>query len=163
MKRALAFAILAAGLAPAAAGAGPGDEAAIRALEQQQAAAWNAHDIDAYAALFTADADVINVLGWHWRDRAELNRKLGRAHQSIFAKSTLTIGAIDIDFMAPEIAVAHVPWTLAGAQSPTGAGGAAPKVGIQTQVLVKRDGKWRIAEFQNTNSVPERPFPPAQP
>jgi hypothetical protein len=32
-------------------------------------------------------------------------------------------------------------------------------VGVQTQVLEKRAGRWLISEFQNTDSVPERPFP----
>jgi hypothetical protein len=31
--------------------------------------------------------------------------------------------------------------------------------GIQLQVLKKSAGKWLIASFQNTSSVPERPFP----
>jgi uncharacterized protein (TIGR02246 family) len=158
MKRTIGLPILAACLAPAAAAEGPADEAAIRALQQQQASAWNAHDIAAYAALFTEDAHVINVLGWHWQSRTELKEKLGRGFASVFARSRLSIGAIDIEFLAPAIAVAHVRWTMTGAGSPTGAASDTPEAGIQTLVMLKRGRDWRIADFQNTNSVPERPL-----
>lgn len=143
------------------AAAAPPDGAQIPALEQQQAAAWNAHDISAYSALFTVDAQVVNVLGWHWRSRAELVEKLGRAFGSVFARSRMTIGDVSIDYLKPDVAVAHVEWTMVGALSPTGSGSDAPERGIQTQVLVRRGGAWRIAHFQNTNAVPERAFPPA--
>ena len=86
------------------------NEAEIRQLQARQEDAWNRHDAAAYAALFTEDGDVVNVVGWWWR---------GRTPPSI-----------------PE-----------------------PRQGIQIQVLYKRGKAWRIAAFQNTNSVPEVPFP----
>lgn len=147
------------GAAPAA---GPADDAKIRALEQQQAVTWNAHDIDGYASLFTPDAHVVNVLGWQWQSRAELKEKLGRAFGSVFARSQLSVGHVDVAFLKPDVAVAHVRWTMTGALSPTGSGGGVPEQGIQTQVLVRSGGRWRIAHFQNTNSVPERAFPPSR-
>ena len=158
MKRTIVLPILAACLATAAAGEGPADEAAIRALQQKQATAWNAHDIAAYAGLFTEDAHVINVLGWHWKSRAELTEKLGQGFASVFARSRLSIGEVDVEFLAPAIAVTHVRWTMTGARSPTGAASDTPEAGIQTLVLTRHGRDWRIADFQNTNSVPERPL-----
>lgn len=38
-----------------------------------------------------------------------------------------------------------------------------PRQGIQLQILEKRAGTWLIASFQNTNSVPEAPFPTGPP
>ena len=145
--------------AGAAAAAEPTEEAKIGELQQRQAAAWNAHDSEAYAALFTPDADVINVLGWHWTSRAELEEKLGRGFSFIFANSQLTITGVSVEFLKPDVAVAHVRWTLTGALSPTGVPSDVPQQGIQTQVVVRRAGAWSISHFQNTNSVPERPFP----
>lgn len=135
------------------------DEARIGALQAAQAAAWNRHDIAAYATLFTEDAHVINVLGWHWRSRAELTEKLGRGFAWVFADSTLTIEKVEVTFLAADLAVAHVNWTLAGARSPTGAIKDVPEQGVQTQVLRKVQGGWLIAHFQNTNSLPEREMP----
>jgi uncharacterized protein (TIGR02246 family) len=100
----------------------------------------------------------VNVLGWHWRGRAELEQKLGRAFQYVFAKSQLGIGGVAVRFLKPDVAVAHVGWTMTGALGPMG-GASPPQQGLQTQVLVRQGGRWRIAAFQNTNAVPERPFP----
>jgi uncharacterized protein (TIGR02246 family) len=136
----------------------PSDVAKIEALEQEQAQAWSAHDADRYARLFTEDADVVNVLGWHWKGRAELERKLSRAFALVFARSQLSVHDVGVRFLKPDVAIAHVPWTMTGALSPTG-GTAPPQQGLQTQTLVKRDGRWGIAAFQNTNAVPEREFP----
>jgi hypothetical protein len=61
-------------------------------------------------------------------------------------------------FLDPNVAVAQVLWTMTGAKTPQGI--PEPTQGIQTQVLQKKAGKWLIAAFQNTNSMPERPFPP---
>ena len=142
----------------ASAAAPPALEAAVRAVEQRQAAAWNAHDAGAYAALFTADGDVVNVLGWHWRGRGEIAAKLTRAFALVFAKSRMDIGDVTVRAIAPGLAVAHVRWTMSGALVPTG-GAPAPTEGIQTQLLQRQGGAWKIAALQNTNAIPERPFP----
>ncbi|MGZ3264398.1 MAG: SgcJ/EcaC family oxidoreductase [Croceibacterium sp.] len=162
MRAACFFGLLVLGTAGAAMAAGQADEASIRSLQQQQAVAWNDHEIASYAALFTADADVINVLGWQWHSRAELQQKLGAGFKSVFAKSRMSIGEVTVEFVKPDVAVAHVRWTMTGALSPTGSGNDAPEQGIQTQVLVKQGGSWKIKDFQNTNSVPETAFPQAR-
>jgi hypothetical protein len=75
----------------------------------------------------------------------------------VFRESTLTIDEAHVRFLTPEIAVAHVLWSMSGAKTPPGI--PEPRKGIQTQVLQKRAGKWLIASFQNTNAIPEVPFP----
>lgn len=138
------------------------DIAAIREVQMQQAQAWNRHDATAYAALFTADGDVVNVLGWWWRGRAEIESKLKDAFAWVFRDSTLTFGEIDVRLLDPLTAVAHVRWVLDGAKVPPGAP-LPPRQGIQLQVLRKEFGRWQIAAFQNTNSFPEMPFPKGPP
>jgi uncharacterized protein (TIGR02246 family) len=157
---ALALALaLAPQAAPSLAADASPDDAAIRALEQQQADTWNRHDAHAYVQLFTDDADVVNVLGWWWRGRPTLEARLAQAFSFVFKDSRLTITEVTIRYLTPDIAVAHVRWTMTGAKSPDGSTANIPQQGIQTQVLRKQDGVWRIIVFQNTNSVPERPFP----
>jgi len=143
------------GVATAAA---PGDEAAIREVENQQAVAWNRHDADAYASLFAEDGDVVNVLGWWWQGRAEIKDRLSDAFAWVFRDSTLSIEEVHIRFLDAATAVVHVRWTLDGAKVPPGAP-VPPRQGIQLQILRKTEGRWLIASFQNTNSVPEMPFP----
>jgi uncharacterized protein (TIGR02246 family) len=152
---------LAAFLPAASGGEHSQDEADIRTLETQQQVAWNHHDAKAYANLFTEDGDVVNVVGWWWKGRAEIEQKLAAAYAYVFRESTLTVTEVDVKFLTPQIAVAHVRWSMVGARTPPGM--AEPRQGIQTQVLQKRDGKWLIAAFQNTNGVPEKPFPAGPP
>lgn len=137
------------------------DEAAIRAVQQRQAEAWNRHDATAYAALFAEDGDVVNVVGWWWKGRPEIERKLTAAFKFVFRESALTITGVEVRFLTADIAVAHVLWTMVGARTPQGI--PEPRQGIQLQVLQRQSGKWLIASFQNTYSVPEIPFPAGPP
>ncbi len=128
----------------------------------QQEEAWNKHDAKAYANLFTEDGDCVNIVGWWWKGRSEIEQKLTAAYKFVFAESILKVNDVDVRFLSANMAVAHVHWTLTGAKTP----GAIPKPqqGLQTQVLQKQtDGRWLVAVFQNTISVPEFPFPAGPP
>ena len=137
------------------------DKADIRNLQNQQADAWNRHDAKAYASLFKEDGDCVNVVGWWWKGRAEIEKKLTDAYLFVFKESVLTIKDVDVKFLGVDLAVAHVRWTMTGARTPRGI--PEPQQGIQTQVLQKQSGKWQIAAFQNTNAIPEMPFPKGPP
>ena len=134
------------------------DAAAIRQLQILQAAAWNQHDARAYANLFAEDGDAVNIVGSWWRGRPEIERKVREGFESIFAKSTLTITDVDVRFLGPSMAVAHVRWTMVGAKTPENV--PEPRQGIQLQILTKQASGWLIASFQSTNSVAVTP-PPA--
>src|SRR6516164_8020460 len=137
------------------------DEEEIRNLETQQQEAWNKHDAKAYAGLFTQNGDCVNVVGWWWKGRAEIEQKLTAAYAFVFRESVLTITNVDVRLLTPTVAIAHVRWTMTGARTPQGY--AKVQQGIQTQTLIKSDGKWLIAAFQNTTAIPEAPFPQGPP
>ena len=109
----------------------------------------------AYASLFTEDGDVVNVVGWSWKGRSQIESRLAAAFAFVFRESTMSITDVRVRFLSPDIALAHVHWTMVGANTPPGI----PREGIQLQILKKSADKWLIASFQNTSSVPERPFP----
>jgi len=132
------------------------DETEIRAIEMGLQEAWNHHDMKAWANLFTEDADFVNVAGWWWKGRGEIEKKHTEIHAYIFRDSTLTIGEVQTKFLTPEIAIVHVLWSLTGNRNPDGSDGQ-PRKGIFTQVLQKQNGKWLIAAAQNTDSRPEVP------
>jgi len=156
--RSVALLVLIAGLGIPVLGAqGASDEAEIRDLQARQQEAWNRHDAKAYAALFTDDGDVVNVVGWWWKGRSEIETKLAAAFAVVFRDSTLRINDLQVKFLAGDVAVAHVRWSMEGSKTPPGI--PEPREGIQIQVLQKRDRAWRIAVFQNTSSLPETPFP----
>ncbi|HET6527168.1 MAG TPA: SgcJ/EcaC family oxidoreductase [Balneolaceae bacterium] len=133
------------------------DKTEIRKTAMEQAVAWNHHDASAYAALFTENCDVVNVPGWRWKGRQELEKNLTAAFSSAFRNSRLTITNIDIRFLSPDIAVAHARWTMTGAKMPPGI--PKPEKGIQTLIFVKKNDSWLITAFQNTLSLRERTFP----
>jgi uncharacterized protein (TIGR02246 family) len=137
---------------------GQADEAAIRDLVQtRQQQAWNTHDAKAYAALFAENADLVNVVGWWWKGRAEIEKKLTDALVFVFRESTLTVTEVKVRFLTPEVAVAHTRWTMTGARTPPTI--PEPREGLQIFVLQKLGGNWLLAAFQNTNYRPEVPFP----
>jgi uncharacterized protein (TIGR02246 family) len=137
------------------------DDAQIRDLQNRQADAWNHHDARAYASLFTKDGEVINVVGWWWKGRTQIESRLADAFAYVFAKSTMTITDVQTRHLAPNLALAHVSWTMTGSRTPPNI--PEPREGIEIQVLKKMGGRWLIYSFQNTNSVPERPFPKGPP
>jgi uncharacterized protein (TIGR02246 family) len=67
------------------------DEVEIRNVEMQQQEAWNRHDAKAYANFFTEDGDCVNVVGWWWKGRAEIEKKLTDAYVFVFRESILTV------------------------------------------------------------------------
>jgi len=134
------------------------DAAAIRQLQVLQATAWNQHDARAYANLFAEDGDAVNLVGSWWKGRPEIERKIREGFDVVFAQSKLTITDVDVRFLGPSMAVAHVRWTMVGAKPPPNM--PEPREGIQLQILTKQSGGWLIASFQNTNSVGTTP-PPA--
>ena len=137
------------------------DESEIRNVQARQQEAWNRHDAKAYAALFAVDGDVVNVVGWWWKGRSEIERQLTAAYAVVFRESRLTITDVQVRFLAGDVAVAHVRWSMDGAKTPPSI--PEPREGIQMQVLQKRAGTWQIAAFQNTNRLPEVPFPTEPP
>ena len=133
------------------------DEAAIRALEARLPEAWNRHDAKAFASVFTEDGDCVNIVGWWWKGRAEIEKKLTDAFVYVFKESALTNTSVDVSLLTSDAAVAHVRWTMTGAKTPTGI--PVPQQGIETHALTKQNDQWLIAAFQNTLAVPEMPFP----
>ena len=60
------------------------DETDVRNVETLQQQAWDRHDAKAYASLFTEDGDCVNVVGWWWKGRAEIEKKLTAAYAFVF-------------------------------------------------------------------------------
>lgn len=138
------------------------DEAAICEVETGLAEAWNRHDAKAYARFFTEDGDCVNVVGWWWKGRPQIESKVAESHAFMFRESTVTNNEIHFGFLTSEIAVVHVRWSMVGNKNPDGTPGL-PRRGIQTHVLRKQAGKWWIVAFNNVDSVPEVTFPTGAP
>jgi uncharacterized protein (TIGR02246 family) len=129
------------------------DDQAIRRLVDDFLSAWNRHDMRAFATLYRDDADFVNVYGMHWRSAAEIAEQHRALHETIFSASRLTASRVDLKFLRPDVATAHVFWDLSGLVRPDGE--AAPdRRGVLTHVLVRDGSNWKIAATHNTDIVP---------
>jgi uncharacterized protein (TIGR02246 family) len=125
-------------------GARAADVKGIRSIYDTHNEAWCDGDGEAYASVFTADADFIAFDGTHTIGRAEF----AASHQELFDRylqHTCLQGAIErIKFLGADTAVAYI---RSGTRFDGGELVRRPS--IQTYVAVRQDGRWRFASFHN--------------
>lgn len=130
-----------------------GDTAGVMGVGSAFVRAWNSHDMDALAGLFAMDADFVNVVGLWWHGREAIRQAHAQVHQTIFKASFLAIDSTAVKFLSPDIAVAHMIWTLTGHLTPEGIPGP-PRHGILSFVMKRQEKGWLIQSAQNTDIVP---------
>jgi uncharacterized protein (TIGR02246 family) len=124
----------------------------VRSVVEAFADAWNRHDMEALAGLFTQDAQFVNVVGLWWRGRDEIRGAHEFTHRTLFRNSRLTVADIDIRFPAADIAIARCRWVLVGHVSPEGTG-LPERHGILACVVQRYERQWRIIDSQNTDVI----------
>jgi uncharacterized protein (TIGR02246 family) len=126
------------------------DVVAVSAVVHGFEDAWNRHDMDAFAQLFAADADFVNVVGMRWVGRVAIKQHHAASHATIFKTSTLKIEDTTVRFLKPDVATTRSLWTLSGMTTENGQ--IAPtRTGILTHVLTRINGHWLIVLTQNTD------------
>jgi uncharacterized protein (TIGR02246 family) len=122
------------------------DEAEVRSLYQRLLDAWNKRDAAAYAALFDDGANVVGFDGSHMTGRSEIETTLAQ----IFAhhETAPYVSKVrEVRLLTPDVAILRAVVGMV----PPGQTDINPAVNaIQSLTAVKRDGRWRIALFQNT-------------
>jgi uncharacterized protein (TIGR02246 family) len=117
-------------------------------------AAWAAKDATAYAALFAADAQLINPVGAVFIGRDALRNIHIFLFNGPFAGSTLTFVVRDIRFLTGTVAIVYLDLSITGyAFPPPGTSASADGVirARVTWVVEKRGGEWQIVSMQNTS------------
>src|SRR5688572_20229267 len=89
---------------------GGSDSEALRAVAREMAESWNAHDMRRFAALFTSDADFVNVAGTHWKGREQIEAEHARLHAGQFRESVLAVDEVTVQFPTRDMALVHVLW-----------------------------------------------------
>lgn len=114
---------------------------------------WNTHDMDAFAQLFSADAEFVNVVGLWWKGRDQIKGAHQFAHRSLFKNSALTLEEVAIRFPVPQVAIARCRWKLTGHVSPEGSP-LPQRNGVLLNVLLRQaSGGWLIVDSQNTDII----------
>jgi uncharacterized protein (TIGR02246 family) len=126
------------------------DEQAVRKVLASFDEAFNRHDADAVSALFTDDAEFVNVAGMWWRGRAEIKRGSAFVLANIFQNTRLQTDSVSVRFPTRDAAAAVVTQHTVGAfVLPDGTRVASTNNRL-TYFLVKKKGRWMIAGGQNT-------------
>jgi uncharacterized protein (TIGR02246 family) len=122
-----------------------GEQAAIAAVPARMVAAWADHDADAFARIFTEDGTMI-LPGHYHKGRAEIREFMAAGYAGPYRGTRVTGQPIEIKPLA-DGAVAMI--TEGGVITP-GATELDPKAAIRASwILVKRDGEWLLAVYQN--------------
>jgi uncharacterized protein (TIGR02246 family) len=119
-------------------------------------AAWNAHDMTRFAECFSEEADFVNVGGWWWRGRQEIEQNHAVLHSTLFKDSTMSLQLAAYKQVSPKIAVVHVKWVMEGHAQSGVEQTADARLGIWSWVTRVRDGRAEIVSAHNTDtwSVP---------
>ena len=117
------------------------------------ARAWASREGAEIAALFTEDADFVNVTGLWWTGREAIAAPHDYALKSFFADTELRPGRTEVRSMGEDAAVVRCRFTLTGQRLPQG-GTAGPRQTILVFVLRRDPDGWRAVTAQNTDVVP---------
>lgn len=127
------------------------DEAGVYALMQRLNEAWAEGDADAYAALFTEDADYVIFDG----SLAKGRRAIADVHRPLFEgfmKGSRLVGQTTaVRFLTSDVAVVHGKGAVVrkNQQRPS-----RRALSVQTTVVVRQANRWLITAFQNTRYRP---------
>lgn len=116
-------------------------------------ATWNHHDVKANAALFTEDADFVNVVGVRMRGRKEIEAQHEKLHRTLMRNSVVSIQQRSLRLLSSDVAVAHVQWEMKGGEKVAGWDVRETRHGIFTYILVRENGRWLITGAHNTDTV----------
>jgi len=125
------------------------DESAVRALVNEFANTWNRHDMNAMHELDTEDVEWINVVGHHWRGKGPVYKGHTAIHKGMSAKTSMSVEWATVHSIAPTVAVAVATMHFLPSLDPLYSWMPAAKT-RGSFTMVKRDGMWKIAHFQNT-------------
>ena len=122
------------------------ENSAIRRLIKSYEEAWNRHDPVGLAATYRSDATWVNWFGAYYKGRKDIEAHYRSTHNTYFKPSHYYTRAIeDIQYLTPDVAVAHVR---------TGLTDDARYPGETFEfrrmiVLTEKDGLWLIQAGQN--------------
>jgi len=122
------------------------DEHAIRELLDRQIKGWNAGDPEAYANVFTPDADYVTFLGGHYTGREAIATSYAPLFRKLLKGSRLATDVIQLRFLTPDVA-------LVRANAAVNKGARRPSSGssrVNTSIAVRTADGWLLAASHNT-------------
>lgn len=131
--------------------AGHGDQAAFDRVRDAQIAAWAKGDGVAFAATFTADADLVTFNGDYLKTREGIAKGMQYYFDHFTKGSRIKPLSEHVRYLEPDAAIiVRQTCLLSPGESECRDG----SLSVNTNVLVKQRGHWLQASFQNTRVVP---------
>lgn len=125
------------------------DELGVRSVVNEFVNTWNRHDMKAMHELDTEDVEWINVVGHYWQGKATVYKGHVAMHKGMSATTSISVESATVRSIAPSVAVAVATMHFVPAPDPRYPWLTAAKTRASF-TMVKRDGIWKIAHFQNT-------------
>jgi uncharacterized protein (TIGR02246 family) len=121
------------------------EQAEIAAVPARMVASWAAHDAEAFADLFTEDGTLI-LPGVYKKGRDEIRAFMAAGYAGPYQGTRVTGTPLDIK----PLAAGAVALLTTGGVIAAGATELSDEAAIRASwILVKRDGRWRLAVYQN--------------
>ena len=135
------------------------DEAAIRNILQEEVAAWNKGNAQAYSQHFASDGTFTNILGMFFTGHQPFLDRHDEIFKGMFRGTVLHQDVVSLRFVRPGTAIVETLTWISGF-SPSG-----PPAGTHTdakgrlrtrllQVMVKERGGWKIVVYHNVDVKP---------
>jgi uncharacterized protein (TIGR02246 family) len=130
------------------------DEVLVREIPRQIAQGWSEGNGRAIAAVYAADGVLVAGHGVVVRGPSDIASYHDEQFVSELKGSRLTVKITSVRFLKPDVALLQ---TEGGILWPGQTQLAFGNRGIQSFVVVKRDGVWRVKLFQNTRILQRAP------
>lgn len=127
------------------------DREAIAALVAGEDAAWKAGDAAAFSARALDDIAFTNVVGMFSVGKEPFETQHARIFATFYRGSTLRQSIVRLAFVRPDVAILDTLSEVSGfAALPPGAEAVDGVLRTRLeQVIVREDGRWRVASFHN--------------
>lgn len=129
----------------------------IRRLLDRQMDAWNQGDAAAYAEAASEEIWFTNILGQTRTGRREFLERHAEIFAGIFRGSRLEQETMRLRLLAPDVAMVESAVRLTGFRALPPGIAPAPDGALHTrllQVLVRQEGRWRVAAYHNVAVSP---------
>ena len=130
------------------------DEAAIRQTVARMTTNWQNHRFADMATYTTPDVTWVNIVGMHWRGRAQVQQAHQQIFDAMFKGVAFVPGKTEVRTIAPGVAVVTMYCYVGTFYPPDGINRGTNQEGdnddLLTLVLVKRQGHWLLTAGQNT-------------
>lgn len=122
------------------------DEDAIRELLDRQIMGWDAGDPEAYAGVFTVDADYVTFLGSRYKGGEVIAASYAPLFKKLLKGSRLDTEITQLRFLTPDVALIQANAAVTkGTQRRN-----RRKTRVNTSIAVRTDDGWLLAASQNT-------------